>query len=278
MVGGGKGSWSMRGLQLGAALGARVTSAPSPDDVAWADAVVLVKRTPRQVVEAVHRRGVPLIWDALDFWRQPAQNSLPQEAAVSQLRHEITAIKPRLVIGATEAMAAAAGGSYLPHHSWQGLSPTPARARVEVVAYQGNDLYPGRWAQWLRHECKVRGWRFVVNPPDLRVVDILVGFRDGCWDGWICREWKSGVKMVNAVAAGRPFISQDSAARREIGPAGTVIESPNELGPALDRWAGYAERAEVVRQCEAAAGAYRVEAVARRFRALLADRGLACAA
>lgn len=132
MVGTGKGSWQMRGEQLGAALGARVTSAPSREDLHWSDVVVLIKRAALQWCRHVHAAGKPLVWDALDFWSQPAQNGLHDGAAITLLHQQIAAIRPTLVIGATDAMARACDGVYLPHQGWPGLAPTPARPFVEV--------------------------------------------------------------------------------------------------------------------------------------------------
>ena len=209
MVGHDKGAWQMRGVQLGHALGARVTSKPQDSDVQWADVVVLVKKAGVRHAPLVHRFGKPLVWDALDFWEQPEQNGLSETEAVALLREMIRVIHPTLVIGATARMAEDAGGVYLPHHSWQGLVPTPPRARVEVVAYQGNPRYLGRWRRAVHEECHRRGWVFLINPIDLRVADLLVAFRDGKWNGWMCQNWKSDVKGVNAFVAGRPIITSD---------------------------------------------------------------------
>ena len=115
----------------------------------------------------------------------------------------------------------------------------------------------------------------MVNPPDLSAADIIVAFRDGVWDGWICREWKSGVKVVNAIAAGRPLISQDSAAVRELGPVGTVVEGPADLVRALDFWTPASTRAIATDQASADLN---LAAVAETYRQILAERGLACSA
>lgn len=276
IVGSGKGSWSIRGQQLGASLGARVTSAPTAKDVAWADLVVLVKRA------ILHRAaaacGKPLVWDALDFWTQPGQNGLCELDAVALARQHLDAVGPVLTIGATEAMAQAIGGVYLPHHAWFGLSPTPARAHIQTVAYQGGEMYLGRWRQVLMDACRARGWTFVVNPPDLSQADLIVGFRDGIWDGWICRQWKSGVKAVNAIAAGRPFISQASAAVSELQPDGSVVETEAQLQHAFDFWTPVETRAAVVDRSRSLAPTFTVDAIAARYRALLQEQVMRCAA
>lgn len=278
IVGSGKGSWEMRGHQLGAAVGARVTSTPTPADWQWADVAVLIKRAGTHHAPAAHAAGVPIVWDALDFWRQPFDNGKSETDARRLLGAHLAEIRPALAIGATQAMADACQGVYLPHHSWSGLEPTAARERVQVVAYEGNPVYLGGWAGQLEAACKRRGWTFQVNPSDLRSADILVGFRDGGWDGWMCREWKSGVKVGNAIAAGRPFLSQPSAAVRELEPCGTVLHTPADLDAALDAWTPVEARAAVVDVCRWKAPALRLSAVGARFEALLRRVEASCAA
>lgn len=267
MVGVGAGSWDVRGRQLGGALGARVSVAPTGADFAWADIIVVVKRAMALFDDLVRQTGKPVVWDVLDVWQQPAQNAMsPREATALVKRSCWSGLS---VIGATKAMAAAIGGRYLPHHAWPGLTPAPARPEVRIVAYQGAPHYLGRWATWVADECAARGWQFVINPKDLREADILVAFRDGQWDGWICREWKSGVKVVNAIAAGRPLVSQDSAAVREIQPFGSVIDSPDGLARAFDHWADVDARSVVAEASRDRALSYRLESVAVHYRTVL---------
>src|SRR5262245_5426180 len=133
IVGGGKGgSWQIRGEQLGAALGARVTSTPTSDDLAWADIVVLVKRAALQWAPAVRAHGLPLVWDALDFWAQPMEHSADEFRARAKFRSLLNVIKPTVTLGATEHMTQACDGVYLPHHSWPGLTPKLPRGDVAI--------------------------------------------------------------------------------------------------------------------------------------------------
>jgi len=267
ILGLGAGSWDIRGRQLGGALGARVTADPTPDDIAWSDVIVLVKRAIAHFGDLARRSGRPVVWDVLDWWTQPAQNRLTAVEACTLVRR---AAWPGLaLVGATRAMADAIGGAYLPHHAWPGLTPAPARAHVRLVAYQGAPHYLGRWAAWVADACAARGWQFVVNPTDLREADLLVAFRDGPWDGWICREWKSGVKAVNAIAAGRPLISQDAAAIREIQPCGSLVETPEALGLAFDQWACPEARTLVADVSRDRALAYTLPSVAAQYRTVL---------
>jgi hypothetical protein len=269
IIGNGKGSWSMRGVQLGAALGARVTSSPTADDFGWSDVVVLVKRAGAVFATQARTADRPIVWDALDFWSQPGDHRLTESQAKALLHAQIRVIKPALVIGATEAMARACDGVFLPHHSWKGLVPTPARELVSVVGYEGNAAYLGKWAPAIQTECAARGWTFVINPPDLRLVDLFVAFRDDPWDGWMPREWKSGVKTVNAQAAGRPLIGQRSAALTEICAPHSVVESARQLSDRCDAWDAREWRNECVGLCRQGAPEYTLAAVADRYRQIL---------
>jgi hypothetical protein len=276
IVGNGKGSWTMRGQQLGAAIGARVTTSPTNEDWRWAEVIVLVKKHAAKFAAQAQRVGKPIVWDALDFWSQPAENRSEQDRALALLQAQIRLMKPTLVIGATQAMASACGGVYLPHHSWAGLAPTPARPEVQVVAYEGNPTYLGAWHNSLLDACAERGWRFVLNPPSLSDADIVVALREGAWDGWICREWKSGVKVVNAMAAGRPIVTQMTAAFRELQPVGSAIESPSGLAVALNRCAHVDVRAQAADQ--PLARSLTLDQVAARYRLMLESVEARCAA
>lgn len=278
IIGRGQGSWIMRGQQLGAALGARVTSHPTDADFAWASVVILIKRDGPTWARKAHEAGLPVVWDALDFWRQPMDNAASEVGAHDMLRHQLDLVEPDLFVGATDAMAEAGDGICLPHHSWSGLEPTPARDTVRVVGYEGNPRYLGSWDAILRRACDARGWTFAINPPDLRAVDIFVSLRDGPWDGWMCRQWKSGVKVVNAIAAGRPILTQAIAPVRELQAPGSIVESAADLEQACDRWAPLEARSAVVDVCRGLAPSLRVEALADRYRGLLAQVRQRCAA
>ncbi len=274
IIGVGSGSYKVRGQQLGAALGARVVTKPTDHDLRIADLVVLVKRAGVQFAAEVHRYGKPIVWDALDFWEQPEENDLTEDYARGLLRQQIEQIKPALVIGATEAMADAAAkegvaAAYLPHHSRPGLIPGPAVARVPVVGYEGAKKYLGGWFLAVQAECDRRGWPFVVNPPDLRACDILVAFRDGQWDGWMCRQWKSGIKAVNAIASGRPLIAQASAGVVEISPNCCIVEKYSQLHDALGTYESYVQRVGIREFSDQRAKDYTLLAIAERYAKIL---------
>lgn len=237
-VGCDKGAWQMRGRQMAQVLGARYTSKPQPSDWEWADVIVLVKRAVDRWGAEAMVTGKVLIWDVLDWWKQPEDNQTP----VAVLRERVKTIQRRYrirtVIGATQAMADAIGGVYIPHHCRIGLMPTPIRAEATTVAYDGSPRYLGSWAGVIEAACQRLGLRFVINPKDLSTADVLVAFRGEEWDGEVCRQWKSGVKYVNAIAAGRPVLTQDVSSFSEINPVGFAVAEPGEVFEAIRAMTG----------------------------------------
>lgn len=270
ILGGDKGSWAIRGRQLGAAINARyATKLLHPVDLDWPDVIVLVKRAPETWFQQLRGWHVPLVWDVLDFWRQPTANQRTEEEFVREVRGTVQSLNIRLVIGATKTMASAIGGVYLPHHHRIGLTPTPPRAALKVVAYDGSTRYLGPWRQALERACAELGLTFVVNPEDLTAVDLLVAFRGGDWDGWVCRTWKSGIKYVNAIAAGRPILTQASAGFQEIRPHGAIVEDPDELVEAIRSWMPLERRQQAYEDGRKRAKSFAIETIASDYLKIL---------
>lgn len=262
------GSWQIRGVQIGAALCARVTSRPSPDDWQWADLVVLVKHAAEQFGEEAAASGARIIWDVLDWWKQPDDN----QSAISDVMQDVRAMQKRHVIhkliGATQAMADEIDGVYIPHHSREGMVPTPIRDRIEVIAYEGTPKYLGPWKQILEQTADMIGAAFVVNPKRLSDADVVVAFRGGKWDGPICRRWKSGVKLVNAIAIGRPVIAQRSEAFFETSPCGAIVTEPAELMGMVQLFASAQSRRDVLERSRELAPDFTLETTVLRYRHL----------
>lgn len=267
----GRGSWAMRGVQLGSAIGARVTTDPKPSQWQWADVVVLVKRAAIRWADQARSVRVPVVWDALDFWRQPEDNGLSEAEMVESARQIAECAGVKLIIGATDRMARDLGGVCVPHHCRIGLQPSRDTARRGAVGYDGQKKYLGRWLPALETACYQLGMRFVVNPPSLHEVDVLVSFRDGPWDGWACREWKSGVKYVNAVVAGKPVLSQYSAALHEIKPVAYTLDRPELLVEALQHVTSEEARQDAHQMGLKRAASCSVDAVAKQYLSILTD-------
>lgn len=205
------GSWQIRGLQLGAALGATVQ--PNATEVAGFDLAVLVKRE-AVVLERLRAARVPVVWDVVDGWPQPAGSYWTREDCMAWMRQQVRAIAPIAIVAATQAMADdleefGRPVLYLPHHARPGIATNPIRPEVRVVAYEGSARHLGAWGPWLVQECAARGWTFVANPASLADADIVVAAREA--DGYAPRHWKSNVKLANAQASGTPIVLQREA-------------------------------------------------------------------
>lgn len=271
IVGGDKGSWQIRGRQLGRAIGATVTSRPT--DPAWsrAELVVLVKRAIDEWGTLAKVLGKRIVWDALDFWAQPDENGLLREALIAKARHICDQYRPYGLICATQAMADDLGGVYLPHHSRPGLVARPIRQTAKIVAYEGTPKYLGSWRKTLETVCAKLGLTFVINPQNLADADTVVALRGEQWDGAVCRRWKSGVKYVNAIAAGRPVITQASAAWDELQPSGCLVERSDELEHALHSLLPADVRQRCFAETQRLAPRYTLVNVAHHYREILQD-------
>lgn len=231
--GGKAGSWKMRGEQLGAALGATVQPGAIP--AAGFDVAIVVKRTPEPLIASLARRR--WVWDIVDAYPQPESYGWERSEAIAWVRQRIRALKPTAILWPTQRMRedcdTGLPGLVLPHHHRIGISPNPIRDEVRRVGYEGAVAYLGRWESVLRKECARRGWEFVINPGPLADTDVVVAFREA--GGYVCRHWKSGVKLANAHASGTPFVGHRECGYLENATGAEYwADSPTELGSCLD--------------------------------------------
>lgn len=209
---GGAGSWTCRGEQLGAALGATVKPFATMADAMACDLAIVVKRTPPDVIQALRRAGTPWVYDIVDAYPQPAASAWTQSQASRWVRAHLRDLQPAATIWPNERMRADCDvgrpGFVLPHHHRPGIRLNPVRERVQVVGYEGAPHYLGAWLDVARDLCTARGWRFEVNPRHLADLDIVIAMRGGEWSGYVQRHWKSNVKLANAHGSGTPFVGQ----------------------------------------------------------------------
>lgn len=209
---GGAGSWTVRGEQLGKAIGAQVKPNASRADARACDLALVVKRTPEAVLDAIRAAGVPWVFDVVDFYPQPLCSSWDRSEAVAWVRQKLKALKPSAVIWPNKRMAADCEidlpSTVLPHHHRPGLARNPIRPEVKVIGYEGAPVYLDAWRSAIEAECAHRGWRFLANPTHLAELDIVLALRGGQWDGYPQRHWKSNVKLANAHGSGTPFVGQ----------------------------------------------------------------------
>ncbi len=262
------GSWQIRGQQLGAAIGAMVLAN------AWqctgVDLAVVVKRPPKKTLSALHKAGVPVIWDIVDAWPQPVGNAWDRGACMSWLTEQVKSIRPSAIVAATQAMAMDCKDFgipvlALPHHARPAMPINPIRQEVRMVGYEGGG-YLGNWAPFLEEECASRGWRFAVNPPALADVDIVVAVRET--QGYAPRNWKSNVKLANAQGSSTPCILNREAGYIETETGGEFwADSQDEMRDGLSHLALHKARHDAAGKLHA--GAPQIESVAETYAAWL---------
>lgn len=248
--GGKSGSWQIRGVQLGDALGATVQALAEPGEIRAADVVVCVKRVPASVVDSCRKIGVPWVWDIVDAYPQPDGNSWSRAQAMQWLSGQIRKLSPDGVICATVKMQAdvvecgyRGHVTTAYHHAWGRYSPAQAREAVRVVGYEGSPIYLGRWETVLRDECTKRGWLFQING-DMRQADIGVALREA--SGYPARHWKSNCKLANLHALGIPCLLSMEAGYMETAAGHEYwIQTRADVVNALDAFEPYDVREQI---------------------------------
>ena len=232
---GSAGSWQIRGQQLASAIeGATALPQAAYGHIVDCDIVVAVKRLPQDLVRHVRGAGKPWVWDIVDFYPQPLCTHWTRSEAISWVRQQIATHNPTAVVWPNQRMREDCDdgrpGIVLYHHHRPGLQAIPVNEALRHVAYEGAATYLGQWLPALHQSCAARGAQLLVNPPSMRVADVVVALRDKPFGGYAQRHWKSNVKLANAQALGAVFIAQ-----RECGYAETAKDLPAALEQAADR-------------------------------------------
>lgn len=248
------GSWQIRGVQLARAMGA--TAEPHARNIESFDLAVLVKRPTDDLLQRLRRAKVPVVWDLVDAWPQPAGNEWNRERCLEWLKEMVRNVRPAGIVAATHEMAADCAQIgvpvlALPHHARPGLRQNPIRP-VEVVGYEGAPHYLGRWLPVIEAECAARGWTFTMNPSELAEVDMILALRD-C-EGYAPKNWKSNVKLANAQGSGTPVVCNREAGYLEtMSGAERWADSAAELAQAFDALTPTGERLVISRRLKDAA-------------------------
>lgn len=238
---GGAGSFAIRGVQLGAAIGAHVKPYATSQDFAVCDVSFVVKRTPPILLESLTRSRKPWVYDIVDAYPQPQCSGWNSAQCISWVRSRLQELEPNGVIWPTHRMRLDCDpdgeipGIVLPHHHRPAIERNPIREKVQTVGYEGNPKYLSSWRALLDKECERRGWTFVANPKRLADVDIVVALRAGEWNGYAQKHYKSNVKLANAHASGTPFIGQMECGYLETATGCEYwAENPKELSVSFD--------------------------------------------
>ena len=236
------GSWKIRGEQLGSAMGATVKPMASVDEVNNADLIWLVKKP----CDSIEQRTGPakLIWDCIDYWKQPQENAWTRDQVIKHILKEAKRLRVDYIVAATRAMADDLETPYfLRHHGRIYYNQNPIREHVKIVAYEGQAKFLGKWLNVIGRECERRKWVFMVNPPNLVDVDIVIAVRDYPHKGYATDHYKSNVKLQNAQNSGTPIICSRERGYIETSSGGEYFaDTPIELEAAFDYLAPQAIR------------------------------------
>lgn len=263
------GSWQVRGLQLGKAIGAKVQ--PNARDFDC-DLIIGIKRLDAETLHAIRRSGVPWVWDCVDSYPQPVCSSWTRAQSMAWLKQKVEELKPDGIVWPNKRMQHDAEYEgeqiVLYHHGRPDSKPGIIREHIREVGYEGSERYLGEYSKWLPRECERRGWRFNINPPDLGQMDIVVAFREGQYAGYPQHCYKSNIKLANAQITGRPFVAapEDGYVETASG-AEYFVTGKNAISIAFDSLKSQETRQKVSQKMLAAAPT--IDKIAEQYKAWL---------
>lgn len=210
------GSWKIRGLQLGSAVGGVISPQCTNLQQNNVNLVVMVKKEVPGVVQECRKNNIPWVWDVVDGWPQPSGNQWDKDTAVKWLKEAIARLQPTAMVFPTKAMAEDAEfkGRWLvlPHHAWGKYEKVKHHPTNVVVGYEGGPHYIQPWVKQITEECNRRKWTFL-NNGDMQKCHIGLALRG--FSGHPARNWKSNVKLANIQGLGIPAICSNEAGYRE---------------------------------------------------------------
>jgi hypothetical protein len=260
---GGSGSWQIRGVQLGEAIGAIVKPNATVKDMDAADVVVVVKRTTAQINKAIKQSGKPVLWDIVDCW--PQGKGFTLEQAKSYVYAQAKGMSASACVFSTQAQQTSLrdlDGFVLRHHAMENQPRNPIREKLKTVGYQGSKRYV---PNWVTNSVRRNGLRFVMNPANLAELDAVIACRADPYDDEVSRAWKSNVKLANAQATGTPCVMPYESGYLECDPVGPVYyRNRQEFEDAIDALKSYEERK--IRAMVLRAGTPLLKDIAARYR------------
>lgn len=270
------GAWQIRGQQI-AAMRSNWTAfnQPTDEELALADLVCLVKKPDLGIIQRVRQLGKPIVFDIVDSWAQPEDG----------LKHTDLS-KARELFAPTWRCIGADGyifptrrmqedlGQLVPerltiyHHYWPQIKKNPVREQVAVIGYEGGD-YLGEWRSRIEKACLDRGIRFVVNPTNYTELDIVILVRGGPHGSFLSQQYKSNVKLANAMGSGTPALvhfDEMSAHDTDTGDVLFFTDRPGSFERQLDLLIGdYALRMHIHQKFLNAAPKFHINNIADQF-------------
>jgi hypothetical protein len=275
------GSWKVRAQQVASARPEwRATGALEPQDVVDHDVFCAVKRPFRNRLRLLRALGKLCVYDVVDCWTQPEDGlryrDLP--AIREYFAKFLGGLPVDGVVFSNRTMFEDLGDlvpnpTYIYHHFWPGLEPIEVRERARVVGYQGAANYLGPWHAAVQRACRRLGLEFVVNPADLRSIDIGFAARGGPHASTMAHRYKSNVKLANFYGGAIPCVvnaSEESYRETDNGEV-RFFATERELEDKLAELVPVATRRRIHDSFLVARRSFTLEAVVERYRAWFAQ-------
>jgi len=214
------GTWRMRANEM-ASTRSTWEAIPQVDkqQLKNVEAVVLVKRIPRLLVERIHAWGGPFFYDALDFWRQSMDDPFIKSRTDIQriFQKYFDRCSPDVILCTNKLMAKdlkifGIKTTTHYHHYEPSLIVTKKQVSNEIL-YWGRRRYLGEWWDEMNEVCYRLDKRFVLFSGTSRLkpyqynTNVMFAVRGGEYGTWLARRWKSGIKGIIAERLGIPYVA-----------------------------------------------------------------------
>ena len=239
------GSWEIRGKQI-AAMRSNWTAINKPDEniIEESDIICVIKKPNFKIIEIARKKNKPVVYDIVDSWQQPDDDGvcLNKKQAISLFSKKWDEINADGYIFPTKNMENILGNltqfnTTIYHHYWPQIKINPIRKVVKKVGYEGVGFL-GEWEQIFDQICKKKGIEFIINPKEFKDMDIVVLARGSVYGSYLARNFKSNVKLANAMGSGTPALihyTEMSAHDTDKGDSLFFTDDPKSLERQLDR-------------------------------------------
>ena len=238
------GSWEIRGKQIAEMRANWIAiNKPSEEVISKSDIICIVKKPNLKLIDIARKRNIPLVYDIVDSWNQPDDDALYKndKQARDFFLKKWNEIDADAYIFPTRNMEMVLGSlvslkTTIYHHYWPQIKINPIREKVRKVGYEGVHFL-GDWEQKIEKICNERGIEFVINPDEFTDMDIVVLTRGGDYASYLARNFKSNVKLANAMGSGTPALihyGEMSAHDTDIGDSLFFTDEPGSFERQLD--------------------------------------------
>ena len=239
------GSWEIRGRQIaGMRSNWTAINKPSENIIEESDIVCVIKKPNFKILEIARKKNKPIVYDIVDSWQQPDDDvvHINKDQAINLFSEKWDEINADGYIFPTKNMENILGHLVktkvtIYHHYWPQIKINPIRKVVKKVGYEGVGFL-GEWQQKFEYLCKKKGLEFVINPDEFTDMDIVVLARGGVYASYLARNFKSNVKLANAMGSGTPALihySEMSAHDTDNGDSLFFTDDPKSLERQIDR-------------------------------------------